>query len=45
VLQLPEGVSETAIRAGYKDGIPENRVPIPSATEPAEATLISVSTE
>ncbi|MEJ8278162.1 Hsp20/alpha crystallin family protein [Pseudonocardia spirodelae] len=45
VLQLPEGVTEAEIRATYKDGILEVRVPIPAQAEPAEATLIPVTTE
>jgi HSP20 family protein len=39
-LALPEGVSETDIKADYKDGILEVRVPAP---EPAPATKIPIA--
>ena len=39
-LPLPEGVSETDIKADYKDGILEIRVPAP---EPAPATKIPIA--
>jgi HSP20 family protein len=40
-LPLPEGVSETDIKASYKDGILEIRVPIP---EPVSGTKIPITT-
>ncbi len=40
VLPLPEGVSESDVTAGYKDGILEIRIPSP-APEPARKIAIS----
>ena len=42
-LPLPEGADEKDIRASYKDGILEIRVPVSAPPGPAEPTKISVS--
>ena len=42
-LPLPEGVSEGDVKASYKDGILEIRVPLPKAEPAQPATKIPVS--
>ena len=41
-LQLPEGVVESDIKAGYKDGVLEIRVPMPKAVVKPETTRIQI---
>jgi HSP20 family protein len=42
-LPLPDGAEEKDIRASYKDGILEIRVPVREPAPPAEPTKISIS--
>lgn len=42
-IRLPEGATETDVKASYKDGILEVRVPAPKPAAPAAPTQIPIS--
>lgn len=41
-IRLPQGATEADVKASYKDGILEVRVPAPKATEPTPATRVPI---
>jgi len=44
-IRLPEGVTESEVKATYKDGILEVRVPMPPAAEPQKPEPVSIPVE